>query len=79
MSHRLINDVFPMRAGERWQPLAGIVWLSRWRAYWLAVRIAVRCQRSRRAISQLDARTLKDIGITFAEAEAEANKPFWRS
>jgi len=35
--------------------------------------------RSRRRIAQLDAETLKDIGISFTEAEAEANKPFWRA
>jgi uncharacterized protein YjiS (DUF1127 family) len=78
MSHRLTNDLFPVRAGERWQSPGGIIWLSRWRACWQAVRVAVRRQRSRHAISQLDARTLKDIGITLAEAETEANKPLWR-
>jgi len=35
--------------------------------------------RSRQRIATLDARMLKDIGISYAEAEAEANKPFWRS
>lgn len=39
---------------------------------------AYRRYRSRRRIAGLDARTLKDIGVTFAEAEEEANKPFWR-
>jgi uncharacterized protein YjiS (DUF1127 family) len=34
--------------------------------------------RSRQRISQLDADALKDIGVSFTEAEAEANKPFWR-
>jgi uncharacterized protein YjiS (DUF1127 family) len=34
--------------------------------------------RSRRRIASLDAAMLKDIGVSFAEAEAEANKPFWR-
>jgi len=35
--------------------------------------------RSRQRIRQLDADTLKDIGVSFTEAEAEANKPFWRT
>jgi len=35
--------------------------------------------RSRQRIRQLDADTLKDIGVSFTEAEAEANKPFWRA
>jgi uncharacterized protein YjiS (DUF1127 family) len=40
---------------------------------------AVRRRRSRRAISGLDERMLRDIGVSFAEAETEANKPWWRA
>jgi uncharacterized protein YjiS (DUF1127 family) len=39
---------------------------------------AYRRHRSRRQIARLDGRLLKDMGVSFAEAEAEANKPFWR-
>lgn len=43
-------------------------WLLRaWRRY-----------RSRQGIAGLDARMLRDIGVSYAEAEDEANKPFWR-
>ena len=35
--------------------------------------------RSRQRIAELDAQALKDIGVSFAEAETEANKPFWRA
>jgi uncharacterized protein YjiS (DUF1127 family) len=35
--------------------------------------------RTRQRIAQLDGTMLKDIGVSFAEAEAEANKPFWRA
>ena len=35
--------------------------------------------RSRQRIARLDADMLKDIGVSFSEAEAEANKPFWRT
>lgn len=34
---------------------------------------------SRQRIGRLDAMLLKDIGVSYAEAEAEANKPFWRA
>ena len=44
---------------------------------WAIVRAAWRRHRSRQRIAQLDHRHLKDIGVTYAEAEAEANKPFW--
>jgi uncharacterized protein YjiS (DUF1127 family) len=45
---------------------------------WDNVRAAWRRYRSRQGITQLDSHMLKDIGVSFAEAEAEANKPFWR-
>jgi uncharacterized protein YjiS (DUF1127 family) len=44
-----------------------------------AVRAAWLRQRSRARIASLDARGLRDIGMTFAEAEHEANKPFWHA
>lgn len=38
------------------------------------------CQRSRqrRALARLDARLLRDIGVSVEQAEREAAKPFWR-
>jgi uncharacterized protein YjiS (DUF1127 family) len=44
---------------------------------WTTLRAAWRRQRTRRCLAELDAHMLKDIGISYAEAEAEANKPFW--
>lgn len=35
--------------------------------------------RTRQHIAALDAAMLKDIGVSFSDAEAEANKPFWRA
>jgi uncharacterized protein YjiS (DUF1127 family) len=37
-----------------------------------------RC-RQRRALARLDDRLLRDIGVTAADAAAEAAKPFWRN
>jgi uncharacterized protein YjiS (DUF1127 family) len=34
--------------------------------------------RQRRALLTLDDRMLKDIGLTRADAEREAGRPFWR-
>jgi uncharacterized protein YjiS (DUF1127 family) len=34
--------------------------------------------RQRRALAQLDARLLRDIGVTAYDAAREASKPFWR-
>ncbi len=41
-------------------------------------RAALRRWRTRQRISQLDQHALRDIGVTFAEAEREANKGFWQ-
>jgi uncharacterized protein YjiS (DUF1127 family) len=43
------------------------------------IRDAWRRHRSRRRIALLDSHALKDIGVSFAEAEAEANRWFWRA
>ena len=48
------------------------------RQSWLVVlREWRRRRRSRASISRLDARMLKDIGVTYVEAQHEASKPFW--
>jgi uncharacterized protein YjiS (DUF1127 family) len=43
-----------------------------------ALRMALRRWQSRRRISELDMHALRDIGVTFADAEREANKAFWQ-
>jgi uncharacterized protein YjiS (DUF1127 family) len=48
-----------------------------WAVVARAVRTAWRRRRTRRAIAGLDRFLLKDIGVSYDEAEAEANKPFW--
>ncbi len=35
--------------------------------------------RQRHALAQLDARMLKDIGLSRAEVDLESRKPFWRA
>ncbi|MBB3141470.1 DUF1127 domain-containing protein [Halomonas organivorans] len=46
-------------------------WAQAWR------RQALR-HRTRRHLSRLDERLLKDAGISPAQARREAGKPFWR-
>lgn len=53
-------------------------WSKPYTFSWSGLRLAWRRYRSRQRIAELDGYLLKDIGVTFAEAEAEANKPFWR-
>jgi uncharacterized protein YjiS (DUF1127 family) len=70
MSNRLL-----LRQGASVRHLSPALWLRSW----AVVRAAWRRYRSRQRIAGLDAYLLKDIGVTPAEAEAEANKPFWRA
>jgi len=42
------------------------------------IGVAWRRRRSRNLLSQLDDYMLRDIGVTRAEAQLEASKPFWR-
>lgn len=42
------------------------------------VREFRRRQRSRRELARFDATMLKDIGLTYTDAEIEINKAFWR-
>ena len=41
------------------------------------LRMAYRRTRSRRILSELDDRMLRDIGLTRDEAATEFRKPFW--
>ena len=43
---------------------------------WLQAAHERRCQR--RALADLDDRSLRDIGLSRHQAEREAAKPFWR-
>jgi len=45
----------------------------------LCVRQADQRLRQRRALARLDARLLRDIGVTAEQAERESSKPFWRA
>ncbi len=72
MSNRLLLRQ-PMRI-QPWAPPAPSALFA-----WAAIRTAWRRYRSRQRITELDGHLLKDIGVSHAEAEAEANKPFWRA
>jgi uncharacterized protein YjiS (DUF1127 family) len=72
MSNRLLF-LEPSRSSAR--PVIGsVAWPS-----WGEVRAAWRRYRTRQRIAELDGHMLKDIGVSYADAEAEANKPFWRA
>ncbi len=46
------------------------------RTMWFGVR--AQRLRQRRALSRLDDRLLRDIGLSRSEAMQEINRPFWR-
>lgn len=41
------------------------------------LRLAFTARAQRRALARFDARMLRDIGVTRAQAEAEASRPLW--
>ena len=72
----MINNPFILARRIGRVPFAGRDPLRRGR-FWSLVVEAWHRHRSRQLLAGLDAHMLKDIGITFAEAQHEANKPFW--
>jgi uncharacterized protein YjiS (DUF1127 family) len=46
---------------------------------WGMLHAAYLRHRSRVMLARLDETLLKDIGVSYAEAEYEANKPFWQA
>lgn len=65
----LLSDGQPRLVDAR--PQAGAAETSRWQRWW-------RRLSTRRALLELDAAQLKDIGITREQALAEALRPFWK-
>jgi uncharacterized protein YjiS (DUF1127 family) len=49
-----------------------------WRALVAWLQAAHERRRQRRALADLDDRSLRDIGLSRHQAEREAAKPFWR-
>jgi uncharacterized protein YjiS (DUF1127 family) len=68
-------DRLPWEAGPHRQQPARAAGPSVWRR----VEDMWQRHRTRQRIAQLDGSMLKDIGVSYADAEAEANKPFWRA
>ena len=76
----------PFMTASRGEPAGAGTWTfptgqqpPRLHSIWPALIQYWRRSRSRAALARLDAHMLKDIGLSYAEAENEANKPFWRS
>lgn len=63
--------------GQQFESLAGLSNAGRLRAFGAVVRTWFDCSRQRRALSELDDRLLRDIGLTRAQAQREAARPFW--
>jgi uncharacterized protein YjiS (DUF1127 family) len=49
-----------------------------WSAFGARILDWLETARTRRDIGKLDRRTVEDLGLTVAQLEFEARKPFWR-
>jgi uncharacterized protein YjiS (DUF1127 family) len=65
----LVGQMAKAKAVANHQPASNTP-MSRWTAFW-------RCLTTRRALLNLTDAQLADIGITRAEANHEALRPFW--
>jgi uncharacterized protein YjiS (DUF1127 family) len=63
-------------ARSRQAPVGAARWLRRARD---TIRLWQERSEGRQQLLRLDDHVLRDIGITRLQAEAEANKPFWRA
>ena len=75
-----MNRIQAQTAGDWWGESAAV---SRWpEGLWCQARRAawrmVQRVRQRRALAALEPRLLRDIGLSAAQARAEAARPFWR-
>ncbi|MDE2199568.1 MAG: DUF1127 domain-containing protein [Rhodospirillales bacterium] len=64
----------PPRSGGRNDLIA-----PKWYSFRAFLRACWRRHQSRTALLRMNAHLLNDVGLTYAEAEREANKPFWRA
>ena len=48
-------------------------------ALYLVLSVALQRQSERRALRELDDRTLRDIGLRREDVERQARKPIWRN
>jgi uncharacterized protein YjiS (DUF1127 family) len=70
MTTRIDVMTASLTARRRWRPLA-------WLLAWIGAAMDRRDQRLR--LETLDPHLLRDIGLTRAQARAEAERPCWRA
>lgn len=56
-----------------------LAWRQWWRGLYRWLGLAAARRRQRRALARLDARLLRDVGITPQQAADEVRKPPWRA
>jgi uncharacterized protein YjiS (DUF1127 family) len=71
-------DLYLPRTYSTWRPRPKHSTIHPFAAAWVLVASWIERARQREALAQLDDHTLRDIGVTRAEAARESGKPFWR-
>jgi uncharacterized protein YjiS (DUF1127 family) len=71
-------DLYLPRSYSTWRPKTRPAPIHPFAAAWVLVASWIERARQRQALAALDDHTLRDIGVTRAEAARESGKPFWR-
>ncbi|MCP5306738.1 MAG: DUF1127 domain-containing protein [Chromatiaceae bacterium] len=74
-----MNRILALRADNRSVPAWITHAVTTAIAWWQVVRTVADRQRQRAALARLDARLLRDVGITPEQARREAGKAPWRT
>ena len=77
--HTISDDTDCQAAADISRPSVPTLCIGMIRSCYALVGLWYARARERRSLSRLDARLMRDIGVSADEAAREAAKPFWRA
>lgn len=71
----IAQNIEPKAGAHQAQKLISVAW---WQRVSTLIQLWINRHQQRKALQQLDERTLKDIGVSRVDALRESYKPFWK-